>query len=130
MILCITKSPQLLSNIYRSNKEFEKSLVYFNKAVLFKDSLRTIKERKEIEKLKLNFDLNKKREELAYLNQKDKHQNTIYILITAGIVLLFVLIFRQLKIIRMTSEVRDVQKQLVFKELKDRIAKGSNRGAR
>lgn len=126
-IKAIAESSQLLSDIYESNKEYEKSLAYLNKAVVFKDSLKTAKELNEIEKLKLNFELNKKRKELDYLNQKSTYQNIIYVLAAAGIVLLIILVLRQLKIARMTQEIRDAQRDLVFEGLKDRKAQEEDR---
>jgi tetratricopeptide (TPR) repeat protein len=123
----IAESSQLLSNIYKYNKDFEKSLEYFNMSVRFKDSLHTAKELNEIEKLKLNFELTKKREELDYLTQKNTYQNTIYVLIASGIVLLLILVFRQLKIVRLTAEMHDVQNRLVAGELKQRELAEENR---
>lgn len=77
--------------------------------------------------MKLNFELNENRKELAYVSQKNKYQNIIFVLALARLLLIGILVSRQLRIVRMTREIRDVQNRLVVGELNQRELARENR---
>ncbi len=116
----ISEASQVLAQQAYAKKDFENAFLYQQKHTRYKDSLNTAKNINEIEKLKLNFELSKKEEEVAHLSQKNRDRNIIYLLVGVGVVLLFALVTRWYKISRMTREIHDVQKRLVETELKQR----------
>lgn len=116
----ISEAAQVLAEYAFEEKDFEDAYLFQQKHMRYKDSLNTAKKLNEIEKLKLNFELNKKEEEVAYLSQKNRDRNIIYLLVGIGIILLFALVTRWYKISRMTREIHDVQKRLVETELNQR----------
>jgi len=125
----ISESSLLLSNLYEAQGDFENAFQYHKQHVTNLNSLNLAKEMNEIEKLKLNFELNKQQETLAYLSQKNKYLNIIFVLIGVGLLLLVVLIFRQRKIVRMTKNIHDIQKRLVGNELDEREWRAENPNA-
>ncbi len=125
-LILISEAAELLYHISAEEKNFKEAIGYNEIHTRFKDSLNTAREMNEIEKLKLNFELAQKKEELAYLSQKNRYQNIIYLLIGAGVLLLLVLVSRQFKIVKMTREIHSVQKRLIGQELDSRNWKKQN----
>ncbi|MEL6812094.1 MAG: tetratricopeptide repeat protein [Bacteroidota bacterium] len=109
----ISQSSELRSQIAELEKDYESAIGFYEKHVRFRDSLNTAREVNAIDKLKLNFDLDKAEKELVFMNKRNTSLKIIYILSAAGLLLLLVLISRQRKIIAMTRQMRDAQKALV-----------------
>lgn len=122
-----SESAQLLANIFIQEKEFEIAYKYQQISNEYGSKLNNARESNEIEKLKLNFELSEQKKELAFLAQRDRDQNIIYILAGVGVLLLLVLIFRQRKIVGMTQEIHTVQRRLVENELDNRELKAKRR---
>lgn len=110
----------ILARISEKNEDFESAYEYQDIFVKIRDSLNTAKETNEIQKLKLNFKLNKTEQELAYISQKNSYLNTIYILVLVAVLLLIFLVSRQLKVVKMTKEIHEVQTRLIKEELDKR----------
>ncbi len=106
-----------LYNYYGSINEYKSAHVYGNMVLSYKDSLDAGANRKELDKLLLGFRLKEQESELEQLAQKNKYLTTIYVLGGLGTVLLLVLVSRQVKIVRMTRNIRDVQNNLIQNEL-------------
>lgn len=123
------EASELLYKVSLGEGNVEEALVHYKRYVLHKDSLNEAKQMNTVEKLKLNFELKKHQKELAYLTQKNKYQNIIYVLVGAGLILLVILIFRQFKIARMTQNMHDIQQRLVGVELKERERLAQNADA-
>jgi hypothetical protein len=115
-----SETAMLLANIYSEKNDFEKAFQYQQEAKVKQDSLNTAKELNEVEKLNLNFELQKNKEELAFIRQKNQYQNIIYALAGLGLLLLGILISRQIKLVKINQEMRDVQKRLIEGELNQR----------
>lgn len=113
-----------LSKVFASKKDFENANDFTNKAMVYKDSIFSSKKLNEVEKLELRYKLNEREKELAALEEKNTYLNTIYILGALGILLLIVLVFRQLKIAKMTQEIHNTQTRLIKSELDLRDKKG------
>ncbi|MDC8002809.1 tetratricopeptide repeat protein [Aureisphaera galaxeae] len=122
----VSESSQLLSEIYSQLNNYEAAYTHEKRFRIYSDSLNTAKEQNEIEKLKLNFELQEKKEELEIIIQKTKYQNIIYILACFGVLMLVILVFRQRKIVKMTKEIHLIQKRLVEQELNKREWKLQN----
>ena len=116
----ISEASQLLAEIFEKENDFQNAFTYQKQYIAYNESLNEAKELNEVEKLKLNFELKEKKEEIALITQRNKYQNIIAVLAAAGLSLLVVLIFRQRKIVRMTNNIHDIQKRLVETELKSR----------
>lgn len=115
-----SEAAALLAKVYSEKKDFKNAYFYQQTAKVKEDSLNTAKALNEVEKLKLNFELRKNKEELAFIRQKNQYQNMIYALAGIGILLLGFLISRQLKLVKINQEMRDVQKRLIEGELDQR----------
>ena len=63
---------------------------------------------------------------MARLEEKNKYLNTIYILAAIGVLLLIILVFRQLKIVRMTNDIHNIQNRLIKSELDIRDQKNAS----
>lgn len=116
----ISKSSEVLSKIYSEKKDFKKALSFYKNFSVYNDSLRNLKGLNEIEKLKLNFELKQKKEELSYIIQKQKDRYVIWFLISIGLLLLGILVSRQRKVVRMTQQMHGVQKRLIENDLERR----------
>lgn len=119
-VLIEAEAAQLLSQIYAQNKAYERAYNFQSEAVGLMNELNFAKETNEIDKLKLNFKLKEQQEKLAHISKQNNYLIMIYVLVGLGVLLLVVLIFRQLKISRMTSHMHDIQKRLIEPELKKR----------
>jgi tetratricopeptide (TPR) repeat protein len=119
-ILLEAESAELLAKIFAEKKEFQNAYTFQSKAVLLLDSLNLAKETNEIEKLKLNFKLKEQEEKLLHATKQNNYLTVIYVLVGLGVMLLVVLVFRQLKISRMTSYMHEIQTRLIEPELNKR----------
>ncbi|RMA66365.1 tetratricopeptide repeat protein [Ulvibacter antarcticus] len=119
----------LLSDIYRTSGDFEKALFHFENHAAISDRLNTAKEMSKVEILQLKAELSKNKDQLSLISQRAKLMKTIYILVALGVILITVLLFRQLKIVRMTNQIHEVQKRLVKGELDNRELNKQNRNA-
>ncbi len=122
----ISGSHELLSKIYAAMEDYKSAYNHGKQYRVFNDSINTARELNEIEKLKLNFELQENKEQLNLIIQKTKYQNIIYILACFGVLMLVILVFRQRKIAKMTKEIHNVQKRVVEEELKRREWKREN----
>lgn len=113
-----------LSKVFASKRDFENANDFTNKAMVYNDSIMSSKKLNEVEKLELRSKLNDQEKALATLKDKNTYLNTIYILVALGILLLILLVFRQLKIARMTQEIHNTQTRLIKSELDLRDQKG------
>jgi tetratricopeptide (TPR) repeat protein len=68
----IALASELLSEIYESNKNFEQALLYRKEEYNIKKELGTEENQKTIAKLQLNYDLEKKEQELARITQENR----------------------------------------------------------
>ncbi|RMB58512.1 hypothetical protein EAX61_09405 [Dokdonia sinensis] len=116
----ISEASELLYKINVVRENYALAINHYERFVVYKDSLNAARELNNKEKLKLNFDLSRKEKELTYLSEKAKYLNIIYILVGVGFVLIIFLISRQLKMMRMTKNMHDIQTRLVTKELEER----------
>ncbi|GHC46461.1 tetratricopeptide repeat protein [Ulvibacter litoralis] len=125
----VSEASELLYTLYKQEENYEEALTYYKEHAVLRDSLRTAKELSKVEILELNSELSKNREKLALASQKTTLTNFIYILVAIGAVLITVLLFRQLKIIRISKEMQAVQEKLLKEELEHRKVAKSNRNA-
>ena len=116
----MSEATEILYKLSKTKEDHQNALNFYEEHVGYKDSLNDAKEKNNIEKLKLNFDLTQKEEELAYISQKNKYMNIIYVLGALGVLLLIFLISRQRKMAKMTQEIHDVQNRLISRELEAR----------
>lgn len=110
----------LLRNILKEEEDYKSSLDFAEKALIYKDSIIKSKELNEIEKLQLNFKIKEQNTQLKNLAITNKYLNTIYIVVALAVIFLIFLISRQLKIIRMTKDIHDIQNRLIKPELEKR----------
>ncbi|GAB5398778.1 MAG: hypothetical protein Aureis2KO_03630 [Aureisphaera sp.] len=122
----IAESSELLAKIYVELDDFKSAHKNERKFRIYSDSLNTAKEINEIEKLRLNLELQENKEQLALVMQRTKYQNIIYILVSFVAIILVILVFRQRKIVKMTKEIHTIQKRLVGQELDKREWKRKN----
>ncbi len=113
----IYKHSLLLSEIFSEFKNYKKALFYKDQALKYKDSINLKSEFDKIEKLKLNFKVEEQAASIENIKQKNRFLKTIYILIGIGVLLIILIIFRQLKIVRMTKTIHDIQYSLIKHEL-------------
>jgi tetratricopeptide (TPR) repeat protein len=116
----ISEASELLFKVNVAQDDYKSAIVHYERFIVYKDSLNAAKELNNVEKLKLNFDLNQKEKELVYVSQKAKYLNVIYVLVALGVVLLVFLISRQQKVSRMTKDIHDIQTSLVQREMNER----------
>jgi len=113
----IYKHSILLSNIYSKTNQYKKAFYYSNQALNYKDSIDKKSEYDKLEKLILNFKVKEQEASLNSINQKNTFFKIIFSLVIIGVVLIIILIFRQLKITRMTKTIHDIQYSLIKHEL-------------
>ncbi len=70
--------------------------------------------------MELQLQIQEQQANLTALKQKNKYLTTIYVLTILGILLLIILILRQLKIVRMTKNIHEIQNSLVKYEMEQR----------
>ena len=116
----ISEASDLLYRIASNKENYKEALVHYRRFAMYKDSLNVAKEINTIDKLKLNAEIRSKEEELSRMQQKSKYMNIIYVLIAIAILLLVFLISKQIKVVKVTQEIHDIQTTLVGKELKER----------
>jgi len=116
-VLIEAESAELMSMIYAQNREYELAYNFRSQAGGLLGELNLAKETNEIEKLKLNFKLQEQEKKLAFAARQNNYLIVIYVLVGLGVMLLVVLIFRQLKISRMTAHMHDIQTRLIEPEL-------------
>ena len=119
-IKSISEASDLLHRIESSKENYKDALLHYKRFVMYEDSLSVAKDEHVIEMLKLNADIRSKEEAITRMKQKEKYMNIIYVLVAIGIVLLVFLISRQIKVVKMTQEVHDIQTKLVGRELEER----------
>jgi len=119
----IFQTSYLLSKIYERENNYARSNSYLKKALKYKDSIFNSKNNNQIGKMELKVKILQQEAEVKNLKQKNNYLITIYILGSIGILLLVLLIFRQLKIVRMTKSIHDVQHSLIKHELDKRKEK-------
>jgi len=107
----------LLSHIYVETNNYKEALLYSNKALQYKDSIDKKSEFDKLEKLQLNFKIKDQAATLKNIKQKNLFLKTIYFLVVLGVLLIVILIFRQIKITRMTKTIHDIQYSLIKHEL-------------
>lgn len=122
----ISEASELLFKASVVQDDFKKAIGHYERFVVYKDSLNAARELNNVEKLKLNFDLSRKEKELAYVSQKAKYLNVIYVLASVGLLLLVILISRQRKVSRMTRDIHDIQMRLVQREMNEREVRKKN----
>ena len=115
----------LLKKIFKEEKNYLSSLEYSEKSFIYKDSIVMAIKLNEIEKLNLNFKLKEQNIQLEKLVLRNKYVITIYIIAALAVILLIFLIFKQVKIVRMTKEIHNMQKKLY----EEAINKGSSKNA-
>ncbi len=121
-LFMIAENSKLLSEIEDKLKKHTSAFDHYKTYIKYSDSLDTARERNEIEKLKLNFELDRADEDLAFASKKSKYTYIIYCLIGIGLLLLVFLVAKQRRIIKMTQQARDVQTQLIGQKLGTRTS--------
>ena len=116
----LAKITQLLSTIAVMEEAFEMAYNLKEQSTYLKQQLSEAKQLNEIEKLRLNFELKKGKKELGLVKQSEKYLSVIYLLVGLGLILLAVLMFRQIKVSKMTAEMHQIQKRLIESELNKR----------
>ncbi len=107
----------LLSEIYTKKEDF-KNATYFNQLALsYNNAMHENKSVSEIEELFIKMELQEQNNKLHILEQKNKYRAIIYTIGGLLVILLVILIFRQLKIVRMTKNIHDIQTSLIEYEL-------------
>lgn len=107
----------LLAKIYNKKSNYSDANKYTELALTYNDSINRYLNRTKIEKLLLNYQLKEQETTLEYLAQKNKYQTLLYIFTGIGLLLLIVIVLRQLKIVRMTKSIHDIQNDLIKSEL-------------
>lgn len=113
----IYKHSLLLSDIYSKTDQYKEAYFYSDKALNYKDSIDKKSEYDKLEKLLLNFKVKEQEAALDSINQKNTFLKIIFSLVILGVILIIILVFRQLKIIRMTKTIHDIQYSLIKHEL-------------
>ncbi len=113
----ISESAQFLSEVFYSQNNAAKALYYIKEAHAQKSLLNDAKELNEIEKLKLNLALSKKKAELDHISEGATYKSIIYLLGGLGILLTMLLISRQFRIRKMKEQIYDQQTQLYNSEM-------------
>ena len=113
----IYKHSLLLSDIYSKTDQFKEAYFYSNKALKYKDSIDKKSEYDKLEKLLLNFKVKEQEASIKSINQKSTFYKIIFSMVVIGVILIIILVFRQLKIIRMTKTIHDIQYSLIKHEL-------------
>jgi len=116
----ISEASELLYRIAYSKENYKEALMHYKRFEVYKDSVSIAKSKHAIEMLKLNAKIQMKEEVISRMEQKTTYMNIIYVLVGIGIILLVFLVSRQIKVVKMTQEVHDIQTKLVGKELKER----------
>ncbi len=116
----IAEASELLYNVAIFRNDYKTALSHYERFSIHNDSLKTAQTLNTVEKLKLNFELSRKEQELSYLEQQSQYQNIIYVMFGVGIVLIVFLYFRQMKMAKMTSEIHQIQTDFVKSQLEKR----------
>lgn len=107
----------LLSNIYAQTGMYKEAVSFNKLALAYNDSLSVGKDLSEVEKSFLQMELQEQNNKLQILQQKNKYLGIIYIIGAIVGILLFILILRQRKIVRMTKDIHEIQHSLIKYEL-------------
>ena len=116
----VSEASDLLYRITYNAENYKEALSHYKRYAMYNDSLIVAKDEHAIEMLRLNADIRNKEASISRMKQKERYMNIIYVLVGVGVLLLVVLIFRQIKVVKMTQEIHDIQKKLVGKELDQR----------
>ena len=119
----ISQAALLQHQLSLRNENYKEAMSYYQTHIVTKDSLNAAKELNNIEKLRLNFNLNRKEKELEFMQQQSKYLLAIYVLLGIAVLLLVWLVFRQIMSTRMTKSIHEVQRKLVLHELEKRVPK-------
>lgn len=111
------ESSKLLSEIYEGKSKYDNALKFQKEHIAYSEKINNARGENKIDKLKLNFELKEKNKQLAHAAQKEMYLKVIWVLAIIGLLLLGLFIHRQIKIVRMTKSIHDVQKRLVENEL-------------
>jgi len=117
----------LLSEIYTRKEDFKNATKFNQLALSYNDAIHDNKSVSEIEGLFIKMELQEQNNKLRILEQKNKYRTIIYCIGGFLIILLVILIFRQLKIVKMTKNIHDIQTSLVEYELE--LKKNKNKSA-
>jgi tetratricopeptide (TPR) repeat protein len=109
-----------LSDRFSEKEDYQAANVHLSKAMVYKDSIGYNQGLDQVEKIELKFKIKEQETALTNLQEKTKYRYTIYILAGIGVILLGILIMRQVKIIRMTENIHEIQNSLVKSELERR----------
>jgi len=117
----------LLSEIYTRKGDFKNATNFNQLALSYNNAIHENKSVSEIEELFIKMELQKQNNKLRILEQKNKYRAIIYSIGGLLIILLVILIFRQLKIVKMTKNIHDIQTSLIEYELE--LKKNKNKTA-
>lgn len=109
-----------LSDRFSEKEDYQAANVHLSTAMVYKDSIGYNQGLDQVEKIELKFKIKEQETALTNLQEKTKYRYTIYILAGIGVILLGILIMRQVKIIRMTENIHEIQNSLVKSELERR----------
>lgn len=119
----LEEASELMYMVYEKKGDFEKALVHHKNFSKYNQSLEAAKQLNNREKLLLNLNLAQKEKELKYISQREIYKYIIAGLVGIGLILLTVLVFRQLKVTRMTKEIHNIQRSLVSTQFLEREEK-------
>lgn len=106
-------STNLLSKIATHNENFENAYTYKTEAAEIQVSLAESAKKNSVTAYYLKKKLKEQQLETAHFKDKSKYLWVIYVLVSLGVILGTLLVFRQLKVVKMTKEIRDVQERLI-----------------
>ncbi len=115
----------ILARLHEKSSNYKEAIRYHKLTKSYNDSIVTLEELNEVEKVMLKAKLKEQHNALVNLEEKTKYLTTIYILAAIGIFLLITLVLRQRKITRMTKNIHDIQNSLIKTELDRRTQKTS-----
>jgi len=107
----------LLSNEFDITNSYKEAAFHTRQALLYNDSIANTEVLNQVEKLELQMKIEEQESDLENLKIRNKYLTTIYVLVILGVLLLVLLVFRQLKVSRMTKNIHDIQKRLIESEL-------------
>lgn len=120
------QSSLVIHAIYEKTGNYRKANNALKEVVKLKNTIQEIQRYNEIEKMDLKLQLQAQEKEVEALEQESYYRYLIYVVIGIALILLILLIFRQVKITKMTNEMYNIQKKLISTELEIRQNKNAN----
>lgn len=122
----LLQSQQLLHEVYERLGDYKEANSALKKAVIVRDSFSKIQRYNEIEKMELKLQLKAQENEVKNLEHENRYKYLIILVFSIAIFLIALLIFRQIKISKMTKEMYHIQNKLITRELEIREEKNAS----